>query len=39
MNQEDYLCHHGVKGMKWGRRKQRVSSRAKKKLVKIGLLK
>lgn len=21
---EDYLCHHGVKGMKWGRRKQRV---------------
>lgn len=23
---EDYLCHHGVKGMKWGRRKQRVSS-------------
>lgn len=20
---EDYLCHHGVKGMKWGRRKDR----------------
>lgn len=20
------LCHHGIKGMKWGRRKQRVSS-------------
>lgn len=23
---EDYLCHHGVKGMKWGRRKQRTTS-------------
>lgn len=23
MEQEDYLCHHGVKGMKWGRRKDR----------------
>lgn len=23
MNQEDYLCHHGIKGMKWGRRKDR----------------
>lgn len=20
---EDYLCHHGVKGMKWGKRKDR----------------
>lgn len=27
---EDYLCHHGVKGMKWGRRKQRVSSGTRK---------
>lgn len=27
---EDYLCHHGVKGMKWGRRKQKVSSGVKK---------
>lgn len=24
--QEDYLCHHGVKGMKWGRRKDRRTS-------------
>lgn len=30
MDQEDYLCHHGVKGMKWGRRKQRVSSKNNK---------
>ena len=23
---EDYLCHHGVKGMKWGRRKSRMQA-------------
>lgn len=26
INEEDYLCHHGVKGMKWGVRKQRETS-------------
>ena len=31
VNQEDYLCHYGVLGMKWGRRKQRVSSGTRKK--------
>lgn len=31
MEQEDYLCHHGVKGMKWGRRKQRTKSGGVKK--------
>lgn len=28
MDYEDYLCHHGVKGMKWGRRKSRPKSSA-----------
>lgn len=28
---EDYLCHHGVKGMKWGRRKARSKSSGVKK--------
>lgn len=27
MDQEDFLCHHGVKGMKWGRRKDRYTSK------------
>lgn len=27
---EDYLCHHGVPGMKWGKRKQKVSSGTRK---------
>lgn len=39
MNNETYLYHHGVKGMKWGHRKQRVlkgrsSNRAQKKALK-----
>ena len=29
MNQETYLYHHGVKGMKWGVRKAKPSSRRK----------
>lgn len=31
MENEYYLCHHGVKGMKWGRRKQRYKSKVVKK--------
>lgn len=27
----NYLCHHGVKGMKWGRRKQRYAQKSIKK--------
>lgn len=28
--QEDYLCHYGVQGMKWGRRKQRYQKKKDK---------
>lgn len=37
MNRDEcaYLYHHGVKGMKWGRRKQRVSSSSRKR---VGLI-
>lgn len=31
MENDNYLCHHGVKGMKWGRRKQRSKSKVVKK--------
>lgn len=29
INQEDYLCHHGVKGMKWGVRKDRETDKGR----------
>ena len=31
MNETEYLVHHGVKGMKWGIRKKRVSTTSRKK--------